>query len=75
MSGVELAQQIGLLRPDLPVLLTSGYTAQRVLPETPTGEVALLKKPFSHADLSIAIRNIMPRPTGKPTGEEVIAGA
>jgi hypothetical protein len=44
-------------------------------PGRPTGEVALLKKPFSHADLSIAIRNIMPRPTGKPTGEEVIAGA
>jgi PAS domain S-box-containing protein len=60
MSGVELAQQIGSLRPDLPVLLTSGYTAQRVIPETPAGELALLKKPFSHADLSIAIRNIMP---------------
>jgi PAS domain S-box-containing protein len=60
MSGVELAQQIGSLRPNLPVLLTSGYTAQRVIPETPTGELALLKKPFSHADLSIAIRNIMP---------------
>jgi hypothetical protein len=43
----------------LPVLLTSGYTAQRVIPETPTGELALLKKPFSQADLSVAIRNIM----------------
>jgi PAS domain S-box-containing protein len=75
MSGVELAQQIGSLRSDLPVLLTSGYTAQRVLPETPTGEVALLKKPFSHADLSIAIRNIMPRQASKLAGEEVIAGA
>jgi PAS domain S-box-containing protein len=60
MSGVELAQQIVSLRPDLPVLLTSGYTAQRVIPETPAGVLTLLKKPFSHADLSIAIRNIMP---------------
>lgn len=59
MSGVELARQIGFLRPALPVLLTSGYTAQRVIPETPTGEMALLKKPFSQADLSIAIRKIM----------------
>jgi len=41
------------------VLLTSGYTAQRVIPEKPAGELALLKKPFGHADLSIAIRNIM----------------
>jgi CheY-like chemotaxis protein len=59
MSGVELAHQIASLRPELPVLLTSGYTAQRVIPETPAGELALLKKPFSQTDLSIAIRNIM----------------
>jgi PAS domain S-box-containing protein len=59
MSGVELARRIGLLRPALPVLLTSGYTAQRAIPEMPTGEQALLKKPFSQADLSIAIRKIM----------------
>jgi PAS domain S-box-containing protein len=59
MSGVELAHQIGSLRPDLPVLLTSGYTAQRIIPETPAGELALLKKPFSQVDLSIAIRKMM----------------
>jgi DNA-binding NtrC family response regulator len=59
MSGVELARQIGSLRPELPILLTSGYTAHHVLPEIPTGELALLKKPFSQADLSIAIRNLM----------------
>jgi CheY-like chemotaxis protein len=59
MSGVELARQIGSLRPELPILLTSGYTAQRALPETAAGEVALLRKPFSQADLSIAIRKIM----------------
>src|SRR5665213_562487 len=59
MSGVELARQIGSLRPELPVLLTSGYTAHRVIPEMPTGELALLKKPFSQADLSIAIRDLM----------------
>jgi CheY-like chemotaxis protein len=59
MSGVELARKIGALRPELPILLTFGYTAHRVLPEIPTGELALLKKPFSQTDLSIAIRNLM----------------
>lgn len=58
MSGVELARRIGSLRPALPVLLTSGYTAQQAIPELPTGEQALLKKPFSQADLSIAIRKM-----------------
>jgi PAS domain S-box-containing protein len=59
MSGVELAREIGSRRPGLPVLLTSGYTAQRVIPETAAGELALLKKPFSQSDLSIAIRNTL----------------
>jgi CheY-like chemotaxis protein len=59
MSGVELAERIRYLRPNLAVLLTSGYTAQRVIPEAPNGDLALLKKPFSQADLSIAIRKIM----------------
>jgi len=65
MSGVELAHQIGSLRPDLPVLLTSGYTAQRIIPETPAGELALLSKPFSHTDLSIAIRKILSPPASR----------
>jgi PAS domain S-box-containing protein len=59
MSGVELARRVGSLRPELPVLLTSGYTAQRAMPEPPAGGLALLKKPFTQADLSIAIRNII----------------
>lgn len=59
MSGVDLARKIGSLRPHLPVLLTSGYTAQRVLPEARTRGLALLRKPFTQADLSIAIRDIM----------------
>lgn len=60
MSGVELARRITSLRPGLPVLLTSGYTAQRAIPDMPAGGgLALLKKPFTQAELSIAIRDIM----------------
>lgn len=60
MNGVELARRITSLRPGMPVLLTSGYTAQRALPEMPAGGgLALLKKPFTQAELSIAIRDIM----------------
>jgi hypothetical protein len=55
--------------------LASGYTAQRVLPGTPHRRSGAFEKPSSHADLSIAIRNIMPRRAGKPAGDEVIAGA
>ncbi len=59
MSGIELASQIGSLRPELPILLTSGYTAQRIVPETFAGELQLLRKPFSQRDLSVAIRSLI----------------
>lgn len=59
MSGVELAREVGVLRPDLPILLTSGYTAQRIIPETSASDLTLLKKPFSQAELSIAIRGAL----------------
>ena len=64
MNGVELARRIGSLRPELPVLLTSGYTAQRAIPEAPAGGLALIKKPFTQTDLSIAIRDIMAASSG-----------
>lgn len=73
MSGVELAREIVLLRPHLPVLLTSGYTAQRVIPEASRGELALLKKPFSQADLSIAIRNRIGRSFEGPLRQPTVA--
>ena len=33
MNGIELANAIIAQRPELPVLLTSGYTAQRLIPD------------------------------------------
>ena len=59
MSGVELAQQIGSLRPDLPVLLTSGYTAQRF--GDAHGRTGAFEVAFQPGRSFIAIRNIMPR--------------
>lgn len=67
MNGVELAHRITSLKPGLPVLLTSGYTAQHTLPEMSARGLALLKKPFTQAELSIAIRDIMAAsPEGAP---------
>jgi len=45
-NGIELARDIGSLRPDLPVLLTSGYTAQRL---APTAMWAIAAKPTATA--------------------------
>ncbi len=54
MNGVELAREVERIAPELPVLLTSGYTAQRLnLPAA--GRLRVLGKPYDEARLSEAI--------------------
>jgi CheY-like chemotaxis protein len=45
MSGVDLAKQVRSKRPDMPVVLTSGYS--HILAEEGTHGFALLRKPYS----------------------------
>lgn len=49
-SGIELAQQIREVYPDLPVVLTSGYS--HVLAQNGTFGFELLQKPYSIEQLS-----------------------
>jgi CheY-like chemotaxis protein len=55
MNGIELARELRTRRPGLPVLLTSGYTAQRVIPET-REVLNVLRKPYSLAELAQAVQ-------------------
>jgi PAS domain S-box-containing protein len=57
MTGIELGQTIRNLYPDLPVLLTSGYSS--VLAEQGTHGFELLQKPYSLDELSRAIRRVV----------------
>ena len=54
MNGVELAGEIRKRRPDIPVVLTSGYS--NVLAAEGTHGFDLLRKPYSVADLSRVLR-------------------
>ncbi|APT34756.1 blue-light-activated protein [Methylobacterium phyllosphaerae] len=54
MNGVDLARELRRRRPDLPVVLTSGYS--EVLAEQGTHGFELLRKPYSVADLSRILR-------------------
>jgi CheY-like chemotaxis protein len=56
LSGIEVAKIIGDIRPDLPVVLLSGYVSER-LPEDAAraGVKQVLHKPCSMADLCAAI--------------------
>ncbi|MBV8776755.1 MAG: PAS domain-containing protein [Alphaproteobacteria bacterium] len=59
ISGMALARQARLMRPGLPVLLTTGYAG----PEAPeAGEFPLIAKPFRAADLSRAVAQLLKPP-------------
>ncbi len=57
MNGVNLAQEIRRRHPDLPVVLTSGYS--HVLAEEGPHGFDLLHKPYSAGQLSAALRRAM----------------
>jgi signal transduction histidine kinase len=63
MRGVELARRAGELRPQLPVLMMSGYTTplsdedRLAMAESP-----LLEKPFSRRDLLAEVRRLLDDP-------------
>jgi PAS domain S-box-containing protein len=62
MRGVELARRANQLRPELPVLLMSGYTTPLGAEDRKAlGESPLLEKPFSRRDLLGEVRALLDR--------------
>ncbi|MCC6649921.1 MAG: PAS domain S-box protein [Candidatus Eisenbacteria bacterium] len=65
MNGRELSEAIRRLRPDIRVLFTSGYAADVLMQHGVTQErVEFLAKPYSIADLSRRVREVLERPGG-----------
>lgn len=62
MTGKQLADQIGELRPLMPVLFTTGYTRNAIVHHGHLDAgVNLLNKPYTRRDLSQKIREILER--------------
>jgi PAS domain S-box-containing protein len=61
MTGIELARRLKAAHPDLPILLASGYTAQRLVPDAGNGDLPLLRKPYTLAQLAEALGQITSR--------------
>lgn len=60
MSGRELSQKIGALRPEVKLLFMSGYTANVIAHQGVLDEgVHFLQKPFSLEDMAVKIRNVL----------------
>lgn len=57
MTGAELAVKMRVERPDIPILYASGYTDDRIDSDAiAEGHCRLIQKPFTHAELSGAVR-------------------
>ena len=60
MSGVELAAHLSLARPDIKILLMSGYTDEAITFDGATADkLPFLAKPFLPADFLLKIREVL----------------
>jgi PAS domain S-box-containing protein len=57
-TGLELARDLRRLRPDLPVLMTTGYAGEMIEVELVDG-LPLIRKPYRQEELSDAIRRAL----------------
>jgi CheY-like chemotaxis protein len=74
MNGPSLASILRRSRPELPVLFTSGYTADARLYGEGDGNAQFLQKPYSAGELAEAVRTSLDGPetrTGRPEGRPV----
>jgi CheY-like chemotaxis protein len=68
MSGEEFIGKVLQLRPDVPVLATSGYPqALRKLQELPRTHVGTLEKPFTLRMLTDALDRLLARQKSAPS--------
>jgi CheY-like chemotaxis protein len=70
MNGVELAERLRLIRPDLPVLYFSAYSYQDLLGPIFRRNLPYLPKPFTSAQLTKKIREVLDNPKTKSAGAE-----
>jgi DNA-binding NtrC family response regulator len=64
LTGVELAKRVYEVRPDLPVVLTTGFGGEVVTDTTTTHILKVLEKPISPAIVTGLMHEIL-RPGGK----------
>jgi|HubBroStandDraft_3_1064219.scaffolds.fasta_scaffold223154_1 two-component system cell cycle sensor histidine kinase/response regulator CckA len=69
MKGVDLAERLRRARPDLRILLMSGYADEPVVQRLGRDSVAFLPKPFTSVELVEKVRQVLDTPwNGLPIG-------
>ena len=62
MNGIAVQAALRIIRPDLPILFCTGYSAEALDTDAHTGPSGLLLKPFSLGDLDAAIADLLRKP-------------
>ncbi len=71
MNGIELIRELRALRPEVPVILISGYTEALGLTEASTGADAVLAKSAHEVShLTRAVTRLLRRRTRKPAASQ-----
>lgn len=60
MSGLQLAEHVAALRPELRVLLISGYASDATDGTAVQRRHSFLQKPFTPHDLLVRVRELLP---------------
>jgi two-component system, cell cycle sensor histidine kinase and response regulator CckA len=70
MKGMELAEHLRRVRPDLRILLMSGYIHEPVVERLGRDSLAFLEKPFTSVGLAEKVRQVLDAPwNGLPNGK------
>jgi two-component system cell cycle sensor histidine kinase/response regulator CckA len=70
MGGHEALSQMRSRRPDLPVILTSGYNEADALKANELTDIGFLQKPFELTELIALVREILERPGASRPGKD-----
>lgn len=59
LGGVQLANQIAEIRPELPVVFVSGYTQESIGERLSQGHASFLQKPYTFEALALKVRRLL----------------
>ncbi|MFH1137992.1 MAG: PAS domain S-box protein [Pseudomonadota bacterium] len=63
MTGLQLARELARVRPDIPIVICSGFTSPlKELEPSDQGRRAFLNKPFKIKELARVVRDLLDRP-------------
>jgi CheY-like chemotaxis protein len=62
LSGREVLAQLHAIRPEVPVLLTSGYSESSAVDNLPSKPAGFLQKPFTASQLTQLVRAVLAKP-------------